>query len=377
MIIRSVAELASHRETFVQRVSRLPASLEGLCGFDGFIDTFVRLKQPATMADFGPRVTAASGIAASFPVGHGGDHFGGNGPLLATGLDALFGERVKIHYIGAVGATEVHSLFKAGFQGKLASLHPIAAPAHSTCLEFEDGKIMLSDMASCAEVTWERLLERIGEETLDQILRNVEFIGAVNWGKLPHAGDIWVNLATRLDTLGRARKEVPIFMDLAEFEHRPSTEVERFLAELPQITKICQTTLSLNLKEAWQLAQILGHDFVGQRTTEEVVAMTEQLHAQIDVDRVIVHPNDGAAASSERGTSFVPGPLCRKPFRSTGAGDHFGAACLAATALGVDDSSVLLAGVLASGYFVRTGQSPSWADVVDTLDQWISGTLPD
>jgi hypothetical protein len=62
-----------------------------LCGFDGFIDTFVRLQTPPSMAEFGPKVTAAAGVAASYPVRHLGDKFGGNGPLfvaMAKRLDA-------------------------------------------------------------------------------------------------------------------------------------------------------------------------------------------------------------------------------------------------------------------------------------------------
>jgi hypothetical protein len=56
----------------------------GVCGFDGFIDAFVRLQKPPSMAEFGPMVTAAVRVAASYPVRHLGDKFGGNGPLFAA-----------------------------------------------------------------------------------------------------------------------------------------------------------------------------------------------------------------------------------------------------------------------------------------------------
>ena len=43
--------------------------LSGICGFDGFIDTFVRLQTPASMAEFGPKVAAAAGITHESPYG--------------------------------------------------------------------------------------------------------------------------------------------------------------------------------------------------------------------------------------------------------------------------------------------------------------------
>ena len=78
-IYRDTQSLAPVIEKFKAKAT-ITASVRpcGLCGFDGFIDTFVRLQTPASMAEFGPKVAAAAGIAASYPVRHLGDKFGGN-----------------------------------------------------------------------------------------------------------------------------------------------------------------------------------------------------------------------------------------------------------------------------------------------------------
>ena len=99
------------------------------------------------------------------------------------------------------------------------------------------------------------------------------------------------------------------------------------------------------------------------------------LRAHLVVDRVIVHPNNGAACASAGGTVYVPGPHCREPLISTGAGDNFGAGCLAAALKGMDDSGIVLAGNCASGHFVRSGRSASFADMAKLLDAWAGGTL--
>ena len=347
----------------------------GLCGFDGFIDTFVRLQTPPSMAEFGPKVAAAAGIATSFPVRHLGDKFGGNGPLFAAALNDILSGEIDVTYIGAMGNGEVLPIFQSALGSKTKRLYTLAAAAQTTCLEFTDGKIMLNDMAACGEVTWNRLLESVGQSALDEELKAATFISAVNWGKLPHAGEIWSNLAARLAQLGVPAKKVLFFMDLAEFETRPKSDCEELLARIEGITRQCQTLLSFNLKEAWQMAGVCGGAFHGRKDAESVAELAAFLRAHLVVDRVIVHPNNGAACASAGGTVYVPGPHCREPLISTGAGDNFGAGCLAAALKGLDDAGVVLAGNCASGHFVRSGHSASFADMAKLLDAWAGGTL--
>lgn len=361
---------------FARKLSApVPANLAGICGFDGFIDTFIRLEQPSTMAEFGPKVAAAAGIAASYPVRHLGDKFGGNGPLYASGLNDIFAGQAAVTYIGAMGRSSILPIFQEALEAKTARLYSLADPAHSDCLEFTDGKVMLGDLRSCGEITLERLLEVVGEATLDTLLREASFVAAVNWGKLPYVGEIWSYLAERSRTLGLGAKRVHCFMDLAEFESRPAEDVESLRKCLPAITAQFQTMLSFNLKEAWQMGAFLGEDFSGRKSPEAVVDLAAFLRSKIEVDRIIIHPNDGAVCASERGTVYVPGPFCKHPLISTGAGDNFGAGCLAAALQGLDDAGIVLAGNLASGHFIRSGRSASMEAMLTMFEQWKAGTL--
>jgi hypothetical protein len=375
-VITDVSGLASAAERLQKAIPRAAEGrFAGICGFDGFIDTFIRMEEPATMAEFGPKISAAAGIAASYAAQHQGDKFGGNGPLLASALSDILGPAVDVDYIGALGQPDILPIFSEALAPKIRRLYSLAAPAHSDCLEFEDGKVMLCDMRSCADVTWEALVATVGEAELDELLRATAFIGAVNWGKLPNVGVIWKNLSARLSALGRSAKDVAFFMDLAEFEQRPETDRRELLELVAQITEQCHSMLSFNLKEAWQMAATLGGDFHGQKAPESVVACAAYLQERIDADRIIIHPNDGAACASPRGSVYIPGPYCASPLISTGAGDNFGAGCLAAALLGLDDAALLLAGVCASGYFVRSGRSASWASIIELHRAWAEGRL--
>lgn len=377
-VFKNISEFTDEVAAFQKAITgRESVEHKGICGFDGFIDTFITMKQPATMAEFGPRVEKAAGIAASYESEHKGDKFGGNGPLIASALSDIYSNAIDITYIGAMGADEVLPIYKEALEGKVRQLHTLATPAHSDCLEFEDGKIMLCDLRSCGEITWGRLVEKVGLEQLRETLRQSSFIGAVNWGKLPHVGEIWTNLARELADLGVPKKRVAFFMDLAEFEQRPMEDREKLLQLLPDITGQCHTMLSFNLKEAWQMADSFDRDFHGKKDPESVAELAVFLKEQIEVDRIIIHPNDGAACASADGCTYLPGPYCKKPLISTGAGDNFGAGCIAACLEGFDNLGILLAGNCASGHYVRSGNSASFQDMATLLDHWVKGDVPE
>ncbi len=375
-IYRDVHSLGTVIQDFKAKTATpAPAKFSGLCGFDGFIDTFVRLQTPPSMAEFGAKVAAAAGIAASYSARHLGDKFGGNGPLFAAALNDIHTGQIDVTYIGALGHPAVLPIFQTALGGKIKRLYTLGRAAQTTCLEFTDGKVMLNDMAACAEVTWERLLEGVGQAALDGELKAADFISAVNWGKLPHAGEIWSNLATRLKELGVPAKKVLYFMDLADFETRPVADREALLARLEPITRQCETLLSFNLKEAWNMSEVFGGAYQGRKDADSVAELTAYLRSHIAVDRVMVHPNHGAACASAAGTVYVPGPFCSDPLISTGAGDNFGAGCLAGALAGLDDAGLILAGNCASGHFVRSGRSATFADMAKLLDAWTADTL--
>jgi hypothetical protein len=377
-IYTDISQIPEKIDDFKRHIDGLGGErIAGICGFDGFIDTFIRLQNPATMAEFGPKVSEAAGISASYPVHHLGDKFGGNGPLFAVALHDVLSGNVDISYIGALGKGTVLPIFQEALAGKVQCIHTLAEPAHSDCLEFNDGKIMLSDMRSCADVTWERLMEYVGEKALDAMLMRSRFVAAVNWGKLVNVGGIWENMARRMGELGIPKKEVVFFMDLAEFEQRPREDRLGLVELVSKITAQCQTLLSLNLKEAWQMADEFGGDFHGRKAPGEIGEVAAFIRKHIDADRILVHPNDGAACASDTGCIYIPGPYCKQPLISTGAGDNFGAGCLAGVLSSMDDLDLLLSGVCASGHFVRSGKSASYQEIGHLASLWCEGRLPE
>jgi sugar/nucleoside kinase (ribokinase family) len=84
----------------------------------------------------------------------------------------------------------------------------------------------------------------------------------------------------------------------------------------------------------------------------------------------VIHPRESAACATAAGTAWVPGPFTERPLLTTGAGDHFNSGFSVGQMLGLEPEACLMVGVCTSGHYVRTGQSPSLADLETFLANW-------
>ena len=85
------------------------------------------------------------------------------------------------------------------------------------------------------------------------------------------------------------------------------------------------------------MADVFQGKFHGRKSPVDVAEVAAFIKQHVDADKILVHPNDGAACAGDKGCIYVPGPFCKEPLISTGAGDNFGAGCLAGVLSGMDD----------------------------------------
>jgi sugar/nucleoside kinase (ribokinase family) len=199
---------------------------------------------------------------------------------------------------------------------------------------------------------------------------------AVNWGKVPDATDLWRNCIKKWSSLTGETKRL-FFMDLAEFSTSSDADKKRLPQLMEDVSALTKSVLSLNLKEAWQFAHLYGLDFFDQKEPEAVADCAIAIRKASGLDQVIIHPNQGATLAHSDGAVWVQGPHCSDPLISTGAGDHFGAGLLLGLLQNLSPASSLLLGNSTSGFFVRTGKSPSPQDLIHLLELWKNETLKD
>lgn len=350
-------------------------SRSALVGFDGFVDTIVTpvgLRRSAgedftpiaTLAEFGQRIVAAAGKSTNIELFPRTDKLGGNGPIMAN---ALLGAGARVTYIGALGLPSVHPVFAD--MATRARTVSLCAPAQTTAVECNDGKLMLGQMRCLDEITYERINAVMGEAALHAEIAAASLVALVNWTMIPNMTAIFTALTEHvLPKLPPAPERI-FFFDLADPEKRSAEDLRAALTAIAKFQSFGRVTLGLNLKEAQQVAAVLGCATVDE-TESSLRAASAALRAKLGVHTVVIHPRESAACANVQGTWWVPGPYTSQPLITTGAGDHFNAGFSTGQLLGLDPEACLAVGVCTSGYYVRTGESPTLPAVETFLANW-------
>ncbi len=363
---RTLQELRSQRQAIGRKLA--------VVGFDGFVDTIVtpvarRTGQGeaftpiSTIDEFGRRILAAAGKSTNIEFYPRMDKLGGNGPIMAGALLAT-GTRLK--YIGALGRAAIHPVFQE--IARQADVVSLCDPAATTAVEFEDGKLMLGQMRTLDEITYERIIEKMGEPALLQALGAADLIALINWTMIPNLSAILVEFKDRVFPRIPAR-ERHFFFDLCDPEKRSVDDLIFALETMAGFGEHGRVTLGLNLKEAQQVAGALG---IGDFTVDEtgLRAAASGIREKLSFDTVVIHPKESAACATALDSWWIPGPYTEKPFITTGAGDHFNAGFMAGRLLGLSPEACLGMGVSTSGHYVRTAQSPTIDELETFLANW-------
>lgn len=342
-------------------------------GLDGFVDDILHvvdkresaekyLRLP-TIAQLAERLAAAAGKSTNVELVSQMTKLGGNGPIMANAL-ASFG--INVTYLGILGYPNLHPVF-ADF-AKRAEVHSIAEPGYTDALEFEDGKVMLGKHQSLKEMNWENICARFGEQRFAAKFGTATLVGFVNWTMLTHMSDIWAAVLKEICPAmkGQRRK---LFIDLADPEKRTTEDITRALELIANFQKYFDVMLGLNEKESHEIGKSLGLN-TADNSPEGLQKLCREIHLRVPVDTLIVHPTAYALASGPDGRFLIEGPFTPRPRITTGAGDHFNSGFCLGKLLGMSTESCLLTGVSTSGFYVRTGQSPSLSDIAGLLRNW-------
>lgn len=346
-----------------------------MIGFDGFVDSIVRVVQRRysadrfdpvpTIAQFGARIAAAAGHSANVELVTTRCKLGGNGPIMANAM-AVAG--LPVCYIGALGVPDRHPVFAAFAQA--ATVHSIAEPGLTDALEFDDGKLMLGKYEHLGSVNQEAIDRVMGAERFAAVVADSALLGMVNWTMLTQMESIWRRLAEQvLPALDGPRKWV--FIDLADPAKRTTADLLGGLRAAAALQAGAEVVFGFNLAESSQVAAALGVA-VPEDAEAAIVATARALRAELGVAGVVIHPRAGAAAAlvrdgAETWARFA-GPFVQRPRLSTGAGDHFNAGFCLGLLAGLPVEQCLAAGTGTSGFYVREARSPDLDELAGFLD---------
>ena len=346
--------------------------IKATIGLDGFVDEIVEVVdkrhdkanyEPVRTIDaLARKIQQAAGQSSNYELVVKQRKLGGNGPIMANALACM---GLDVTYIGNLGYPKIHPVFEEF--AKRAKVISIAEPGHTDALEFEDGKLMLGKHESLCEVNWDNLVNRVGRDRLKQLLDGSQLIGMVNWTMLPHMSRIWARLLDELIP-GNERHCRHLFVDLADPEKRTASDILDALRLLTRFQDQVDVTLGLNLKESIEIADVLG--LPGRADPEAAIEDNARaIRQKLNLACVVIHPRRSAAAATEQHSATFKGPFVKQPKISTGAGDHFNAGFCLGRVLGFSLEECLCLGVATSGYYVRSGESPTAQQLAEFIKQ--------
>jgi hypothetical protein len=337
-------------------------------GFDGFIDNIIEVvgkrasttsyESIPTIAEFGTRVSAAAGQSANFELVVTKSKIGGNGPIMANAL-CSYAQRVTA--IGLLGEGAIDPVF-APLAARATKAISLGGAAVTDALEFRDGKLMLGKLLPMEQVTYQRLIDAIGLPGLRDLLRQADGVATVNWTMTLGMTEIWRRLASEI--LPGLRSDRPLwFIDLADPAKRTLTDVRAALDALVQLQVYVDVVLGMNGAECKQIIEALGEAWPDAKPEWEAArAGCALVQKKLGLSWTMCHLVRSAACAWKAnggGSVGVDGFFEAKPLITTGAGDHFNAGFLTCLLAKLDPSHALIIGGATSGYYVRSGVSPS------------------
>lgn len=369
-----------------------------LLGFDGFVDdiidvvaerppggTYDQYTRIPSLTAYGNRLAATAGHGTNIELVVKRQKLGGQGPIMGHAL-ALLG--MPVTYVGSVGdgGDKIHSVFQ-DFASR-AALISLADAARTHALEFDDGKVMMGELAALSQITFERLLQVVGRERLIALCEHAALLGLLNWTMIPAATALWRSIAEEI--VPRLARKPRIFIDLADPKKRTRADLAEAMAVLTQLNALgAPVTLGLNEAESAQVAEAIdvtrassppaltsdgGQD--ARVTSAALRARAAAIRQTLALDTVVIHPTACAVAatilaSDSPGTCVTaefPGPYTPTPKILTGGGDHFNAGFALAQLLRLPLENALCLATATSGYYVRHAASPTAQDLAQFLD---------
>ncbi len=346
----------SWRETLAGQELRL----SGKCmtvGFDGFADRIVRPLCPSdtpgetskpfsTICDFGEYLISKAERSCSIELWEQARQLGGNMPFLSRAAGGL---GVSVQCIGMLGANgTVDSLFA----DMPCTLYSFAAPGESTCMEFDDGKILFSSDSTLPEDAW-TLIERATDNRAERLLAQSDLLALVNWSELSFAHSLWEHALTSLQAVSADKKRY-VFFDLCDIARKSTAECDAVLRLIGCFSACRTTVLSLNENEALLAGERLLN---GEQV---LLNIAQKLRIQYAVDEVIVHTIRQTILVTPRAVTVRDTRFVEHPRISTGAGDNFNGASCTALLMGLcDEERVEFANDFAH-YYVKNGVNPSF-----------------
>ncbi len=335
-------------------------------GFDGFVDQMIRPVQSRqdettctyypTIDKFGEKLASLAGRSGNFELITTDMAFGGNAPHYANGLANM---GVQVRCVGAMGYPNLNPIFDLN---KNCELITISEPGYSYAFEFNDGKVIMSDIEKINKLTWNDIVERLGGvDKIVEYFDDADIITLVNWSYLVHFHEIYECFLEQVMPKLSKRDRV-VYIDISDPAKRDPKEITAMLKMFGKYSQYAPTIFGVNKSEAMVI-----HNIICEGEYKGSLEIARAIKEYSGIGTVIVHPVESSAVVFDGGEIEVQGHVCEKPKKTTGGGDNFNSGFCAGLLAGLDMKGCLISGMTTSHLYVKNGKCNSFDDICECM----------
>jgi len=336
---RGKGKIAMFADGFVDEVWEIVASRASLDEYS----LYVRMNQ------FAERITSSGSGGVGLELIAKRRVFGGFTANIGYAAARL---GVDVSLVGVYGADKPDPCFEQMYE--ICNVHSVGDAAVTHVFEFDDGKILMSNMAPVQGLSWRAIVDRVGMDTIMDMLTSADILGVGYWSLLPAFDEIFVQICEHIPKDGKLRR---FFFDFADFRKKDESSLKTSLALLKKYNNMFPMILSVNEHEGATLFEMCGESFdgVGRPIAEKADVVREQ----IGLDELVIHtPQFAAVAATGLKPAYMPAITIEKPVRTAGAGDTFNGGYITATLAKMSLPERLDVANAAVGHFLQTGVFP-------------------
>ncbi|MBX0294421.1 hypothetical protein [Haloarcula nitratireducens] len=338
-------------------------------GFDGYLDRVREIVADridpdtyeglSTIAALGDRVadSVAADSSLTFEWLQHGNRTGGHTCHLARAFGTWSFDPVMVGMYG----DPVHDAFASEFDDY--ELHSMGAPGVTDAVEFDDGKLMLTEVGDTMDLDWAGLDERFGHDKLADRLDGAALLGTGYWSETPSLPNVLEGLCEIWDEITDPPSHV--LVDTGDVRKLDAEGLRAGREAIGRLNGVTDVVVSSNRAETGVLADAYEGEY--DRSFEEAA---EVVYDVLSPAWFVGHGVDRSVVVSPDGTESVAVPAVTDPELTTSSGDHFNAGLGLGLVNGLSPAAAVVLGNAVAGHFVRTADQPSLAEVRAFIDDY-------
>lgn len=366
------ADLLGKLEAKLADIDDQMISKTAVIGFDGFVDSIrkaVKTRKNFTVAyyktisEFSSRLAQAAGKSGQVEMQEQRLKHGGNAPILANALGIL---GINSVCIGSMGFPDINPLFNnISDRCKRVS---ILQPGESDAVEFDDGKLIFSNLDTFENYNWKYVKDAVGLKNLAAMVNSSKLVALVDWANVHHADDIWEGLLEEVIKPSE-RRDFIFFFDLCDPSRKNPQQIDEILDIIECYSPYGRVVLGLNENET----RFIWSSIAGISLKDASVGLEEmglRLYQAMNIDCLMIHPMDRTIVYQPHEIINMKGRVVRDPKVQTGGGDNLNAGFCLGLLAGMSLPECMLLGMGASGSYVQDGTSADIKRLREYLRTW-------